>query len=168
MHAQAGARAADVAGLRQSLAVARRAREAGKHPFGCVLVGPDGTTLLEQGNAFDAEGRMGHAETVLARRACAAFGAEELARCTVYISAEPCAMCAGALYWAGVGRVVYAMSEAKLGRIIGPHPDNLTLDLPCRAVFAAGQRAVEVVGPLLEDDAEAVGLHDGVWGRPHE
>jgi len=152
-------------GLRLSLAVARRALEAGKHPFGCVLVGPDGAVLMEQGNAFDSEGRTGHAETVLARRACAAFSAELLAESTVYISAEPCAMCSGALYWAGVGRVVYAMSEERLKRIIGPHPDNLTLDLPCRTVFAAGQRPVEVIGPLLEEDPEAVGIHDGVWER---
>ena len=154
-----------VQGLRLSLAVARRALEAGKHPFGCLLVGPDGAVLMEQGNAFDSEGRTGHAETVLARRACAAFSAELLAESTVYISAEPCAMCSGAQYRAGVGRVVYAMSEERLKRIIGPHPDNLTLDLPCRTVFAAGQRDVEVIGPLLEDDPEAVGIHDGVWGR---
>jgi tRNA(Arg) A34 adenosine deaminase TadA len=155
----------DLALLRQSLAVARRAREAGKHPFGALLADAEGRVLMEQGNAFDSEGRVGHAETVLARRACAAFTAEELARTTMYVSAEPCAMCAGALYWAGIGRLVYAMSEAKLKAIIGPHPDNLTLDLPCREVLASGQREVEVVGPLLEDDAECVGLHDGVWDR---
>lgn len=153
----------DIALLRQSIAVARRARESGKHPFGAVLADAEGRVLMEQGNAFDEEGRVGHAETVLARRACAAFSAEELAATTMYASAEPCAMCAGALYWAGIGRLVYAMSEAKLRGIIGPHPDNLTLDLPCREVLASGQRPVEVVGPLLEDDPECVGLHDGVW-----
>lgn len=155
----------DIALLRQSLAVARRARANGKHPFGAILVDAEGRVLMEQENAFDTEGRTGHAETVLSRRACAAYGAEELARMTIYVSAEPCAMCAGSLYWAGIGRLVYAMSEHKLGRIIGPHPDNLTLDLPCRTVLAAGQRPVEVIGPLLEEDAEAVALHDGVWGR---
>lgn len=155
----------DIALLRQSLAVARRARANGKHPFGAILVDAEGRVLMEQESAFDTEGRTGHAETVLSRRACAAYGAEELARMTIYVSAEPCAMCAGSLYWAGIGRLVYAMSEHKLGRIIGPHPDNLTLDLPCRTVLAAGQRPVEVIGPLLEEDAEAVALHDGVWGR---
>ncbi len=152
-----------IALLRHSLAVARRARENGKHPFGAILVDAQGRVLMEQENAFDTEGRTGHAETVLSRRACAAYTAEELAQTTMYVSAEPCAMCAGSLYWAGIGRLVYAMSEHKLGRIIGPHPDNLTLDLPCRTVLAAGQRKVEVIGPLLEEDAEAVALHDGVW-----
>ena len=153
----------DIALLRASFAVARRAREAGKHPFGAILVDAGGRVLLEQENAFDTEGRVGHAETVLARRACAGFTAEALAATTMYISAEPCAMCAGAIYWAGIGRVVYALSEHRMKRIIGEHPDNLTLDLPCRVVLGAGQRVVEVVGPLLEDDAEALGLHDGAW-----
>jgi tRNA(Arg) A34 adenosine deaminase TadA len=71
-------------------------------------------------------------------------------------------MCAGALYWSGVGRVVYGLSEKRLKSLTGAHPENPTLDLSCRAVFAAGQRAVEVVGPLLED--EGVALHAGAWG----
>jgi tRNA(Arg) A34 adenosine deaminase TadA len=154
-----------IAFLRLSFAVARRARANGKHPFGAILVDGEGKVLMEQENAFDTEGRTGHAETVLSRRACAAFTAEELAQTTMYVSAEPCAMCAGSLYWAGIGRLVYAMSEHKLGQIIGPHPDNLTLDLPCRVVLEAGQRTVEVIGPLLEDDPEAAAMHDGVWER---
>ncbi|WP_375781512.1 nucleoside deaminase [Roseococcus suduntuyensis] len=156
----------DIAHLRHAFTVARRARANGKHPFGATLVDEQGRVLMEQENAFDTEGRTGHAETVLSRRACAAYSAEELARTTMYVSAEPCAMCAGSLYWAGIGRLVYAMSEEKLKRIIGPHPDNLTLDLPCRVVLESGQRPVEVIGPLLEDDPEAAALHDGVWDRP--
>jgi tRNA(Arg) A34 adenosine deaminase TadA len=84
-----------------------------------------------------------------------------LAGCTLYSSAEPCAMCAGAIYWTGIGRVVYGLSERRLKIITGNHAENPTLDLPCRTVFAAGQRSVEVIGPLLEDEAAA--LHDGVW-----
>ena len=62
-------------------------------------------------------------------------------------------MCAGALYWAGVGRVVYGQSEAGLKAATGKHEENPTLALPCRIVFEAGQRPTEVVGPLLEDEA---------------
>lgn len=153
----------DMALLRRTLGLARQARRNGKHPFAALLAGPDGTVLMEQENGFDLEGRVGHAETILARRAAQAFTAEALQATTMYASAEPCAMCAGTIYWAGIGRVVYALSEHKLKGLIGPHPDNLTLDLPCRAVFAAGQRAVEVIGPLAEEDAEAVGLHEGAW-----
>jgi tRNA(Arg) A34 adenosine deaminase TadA len=70
-------------------------------------------------------------------------------------------MCAGAAYWAGVGRVVYGLSEKALCEMVGPHEKNLTLDLPCRSVFAAGQRRVLVLGPLLE--AEAAELHRDFW-----
>ncbi len=70
-------------------------------------------------------------------------------------------MCAGAIYWAGVGRLVYGMSERDLKSLTGNHPENPTLDLPCRDVFAAGQRRVEILGPLLDEEARAV--HLGAW-----
>lgn len=70
-------------------------------------------------------------------------------------------MCSGAIYWAGIGRVVYGLSEARLKAMIGPHPENLTMALECRTVFAAGQRAVAVEGPLLE--GEAAEAHKGFW-----
>jgi tRNA(Arg) A34 adenosine deaminase TadA len=148
--------------LRRTLAIALDARAAGNHPFGAILVGPDGAVLLEAGNAHAAAGdRTAHAERVLMTEASQRWSADVLAACTMYASAEPCAMCAGAAYWAGIGRVVYALSEHDLGRLIGPHPDNLTMNLPCRIVLGAGQRRIEVIGPLLEAEARAV--HDGFW-----
>ncbi len=118
--------------------------------------------LLEQENAYNPTQDMtGHAERVLMTRASQAYRPQFLADCTMYTSAEPCAMCSGAAYWAGVGRVVYGLSESQLKDITGNHPENPTLDLPCRTVFAAGQRKVVVVGPLLCEEASA--LHDGVW-----
>lgn len=62
-------------------------------------------------------------------------------------------MCSGAVYWSGIGRVVFGQTEKSLKEQTGDHDENPTLDLPCRTVFAAGQRQVEVVGPLLEDEA---------------
>ena len=148
--------------LRRSFEVARRAREHGNHPFGALLVGPDGAVLLECENGYLPDRDMtAHAERLLATKASRVYGPELLAGCTLYSSAEPCAMCAGAAYWAGIGRVVYALSERRLKEVTGAHPENPTLDLPCRTVFAAGQRRVEVVGPLLEDEGAA--LHEGVW-----
>ena len=152
----------DEALLRRAIEIAAQARMAGNHPFGAILAGQDGEILMEQGNDFD-EHRDGtaHAERVLMTRAAVAYDTAFLSGCTMYTSAEPCAMCSGAVYWTGLGRVVYGMSEKALKELIGPHPDNLTLDLPCREVFAAGQRTVEVVGPLLEEEAAAV--HRGFW-----
>jgi tRNA(Arg) A34 adenosine deaminase TadA len=148
--------------LRHTLDIARQARAAGNHPFGAILVGPDGSVLMEAGNAHgDAGDRTAHAERVLMTRASLAYTTGFLAGCTMVASAEPCAMCAGSAYWAGVGRVVYGLSERELRRLIGPHPENLTMDLPCRTVLGAGQRTIEVVGPLLEDEARTV--HEGFW-----
>lgn len=148
----------DEALLRQAFAVALRSREGGDHPFGAVLADSDGNLLMEQGNGFSAEGhdRTAHAEKLLATRAGKAFSLEVLAGCTLYTSAEPCAMCSGAIYWAGIGRVVYGQTERGLKAMTGDNPENPTLDLPCEVVFAAGQRATEVVGPLLEDEATAL------------
>ena len=156
-------RAYDEALLREAFAVAKRSREAGDHPFGAVLADADGEVLMEQGNGYSSEGgdRTAHAERLLASRAARAYGLDFLSRCTLYSSAEPCAMCAGAIYWAGVGRVVYGQSEKALKAQTGAHEENPTLDLPCGIVFAAGQRTTEVVGPLLE--AEAAALQADFW-----
>jgi pyrimidine deaminase RibD-like protein len=148
--------------IRLTLDIARASRAAGNHPFGAVLVGPDGTVLMEEGNGHgDAHDRTAHAERVLMTRASRTYSAAFMAATTMYANAEPCAMCAGAAYWAGVGRVVYGLSEREMKDLIGPHPENLTMDLPCRIVLAAGQREIEVVGPLLEQECREV--HDGFW-----
>jgi tRNA(Arg) A34 adenosine deaminase TadA len=154
--------------LRRAFAVARGSRDRGDHPFGAILVGPDGAILMEQGNGFSSEGgdMTAHAERLLATRASRTYGVAFLAGCTLYSSAEPCAMCSGAIYWAGIGGVVYGQAEKSLRAMTGSHGENPTLDLPCRVVFAAGQRLVEVVGPLLEDEAAA--LQEGFWtDAPH-
>ncbi len=148
--------------LRRAFDVARRAQRHGNHPFGAILVGPDGQVLIEAENGYLPDRDMtGHAERLLATQASRTLDARVLARCTIYASAEPCAMCAGAIYWSGIGRVVFGLTERRLKELTGNHPENPTLDLPCRTVFGAGQRPVEVLGPLLED--EAVALHAGVW-----
>ena len=148
--------------LRRSFDVARRARAHGNHPFGAILVDAGGEILIETENGLMPDRDMtGHAERLLATQASKQLGSQVLAECTLYTSTEPCAMCAGAIYWTGVGRVVFGLSERRLKAITGSHTENPTLDLPCRTVFAAGQRPIEVIGPLLEDEAAA--LHDGVW-----
>ena len=149
--------------LRIAIAESQKAKEAGLHPFAAILVGPDGTVLMTQHNAYMPDHDMtGHAERVLMTRASTTLPIELLGDCSIYSSAEPCAMCAGAIYWTGLKRLVYGLSEHRLKAITGDHPENPTLDLPCRLVFAAGQRQVEVIGPLLEEEAAAV--HKGAWG----
>ena len=148
--------------LRQSFALAEDAKKQGIHPFAALLVDQDGKVLMTQVNGYLPDLDMtGHAERKLMTRASKAYRPDFLAKCTMYVSAEPCAMCAGAAYWAGLGRLVYGLSEDRLKQITGNHPENPTLALPCRRVFESGQRHVEVIGPCLEEEAAAI--QQGVW-----
>ena len=152
--------AGDIAQLRKAIALSATSRALGHHPFAATVVDADGTVLAECINA-SADDCTGHAEVNAVRAAWKARPANGLKHATLYSSAEPCAMCAGAIYWSGISRVVYALSEEHLLTLTGNHPENPTLSLPCREVFVRGQRAVEVQGPLLED--EAAKAHEGFW-----
>lgn len=148
--------------IRRAIDIARRAREHGNHPFGALLADAAGTVLVEAENTvITASDVTGHAETNLVRRASAQLAAATLAAATLYTSTEPCAMCAGAIYWSGISRVVFGLREGELRALTGSDARNPTLALPCREVFARGQRPIEVIGPVLEDEARAV--HDGFW-----
>jgi tRNA(Arg) A34 adenosine deaminase TadA len=146
--------------LARAVALAREARERGDHPFGALLVTADGT-VVEALNSVNTENDpTGHAETNLVRLAASSVEAGALASSTLFTSTEPCAMCAGAIYWSGIGRVVFALSEQGLAELVGD-ADEPTLDLPCREVFARGGRPIEVIGPV--DLPDAVAVHEGFW-----
>ena len=155
----------DLGHLRTAIEVAQKAREHGNHPFGAILVDENDQVLLQAENTVvTGSDCTGHAETNLMRLATQHFSLEKLARCTLYASTEPCAMCAGAIHWGTVSRVIYALGEIDLYDLIGPSPEHLLL--PCREVFARSQRAVEVIGPVLELDVEARAVHEGFWSIP--
>ena len=146
--------------LERAQALARRAMDAGHHPFGALLVAADHeTVLIEQGNVDS----VNHAEAVLARDAARRFSPAELWPCTLVTTVEPCAMCAGTQYWANIGRVVFGIEERALLALTGAHPENPTLDLPCRHVFARGQKDVKVIGPVAEAAESITALHRRYW-----
>ena len=146
--------------LRQAIDAARRARERGNHPFGAVLADEQGNVLLEAENTVITDHDCtGHAELNLMRLASQQYSFGALSRCTLYTSTEPCPMCSGSIFWSGVGRVVYALSEEGLYAMTGDSPDKLLLS--CRDVFARGGRSIEVLGPALEEEARQV--HEGFW-----
>lgn len=153
----------DIEYLRKAIAVAERSRANGDHPFGCILVNGAGEIVLEVGNAYQRDKGPGHAETNLAREAARRFDWDYLNDCTLYTSVEPCCMCAGTTYWAGIGAVVFGVTEARLGELTGDHPENLTMDLPARTVFAAGRRNIDVRGPFPELEAEVLSAHEDFW-----
>lgn len=149
---------------RRAIEIARQARAHGNHPFGSLLADAQGNILLESENTVNTErDATGHAETNLVRMASRKYERDFLAGCTLYTSTEPCAMCSGAIYWSGINRVVFALSEAGLLEMTGSDVENSTLALPSREVFARGQRKIEVLGPILVEEARVV--HAGFW-RP--
>ena len=146
--------------LRRANEVAKLAMEKGHHPFGAILVANDNETILmEQGNISS----VAHAESTLAQRAAQKFTSEQLWGTTLYSTAEPCVMCAGTQYWANIGRLVYGMSERQLLDLTGNHDENPTLDVPSRYVFARGQKAIRVWGPVDTVVEEIAALHKAFW-----
>jgi tRNA(Arg) A34 adenosine deaminase TadA len=119
--------------------------------------------LLEQVNCFSTDGGPGHAETNLARAAARKYSPEFLSGCTLYASVEPCCMCSGSAYWAGIGAIVFGTTEHALGKITGDHPENMTLDLPCRTVIASGRRNIDVRGPFEELETEILDSQRRYW-----
>ena len=148
--------------LRRANGVAARAMSLGRHPFGTILGAPDGETVLAEQGTVDT---VNHTETVLARTAAQNYSTDYLWQCTLVTTAEPCAMCAATQYWANIGHLVYGMTEARLLQLTGNHSENPTLDLPCREVFSRGQKAIEVIGPVAEVEAEIAALHLDFWKK---
>ncbi|MBG6213840.1 MAG: nucleoside deaminase [Cryobacterium sp.] len=151
--------------LRHAIEAARASREVGNHPFGAVLVTGEDIIIEGQNTVVTLGDPTGHAETNLVRIAATLLARDALHSSTLYTSTEPCAMCAGAIYWAGIGRVVYALPEEQLAAMVPRQDGEATLDLPCREVFARGGNSVTVAGPALL--AEAAEVHAGFWNaRP--
>lgn len=153
----------DIALLRESIRVGLEARAAGNHPFGAVLADANGEILMTMGNNYQVDKGPGHAETNLARAAAITYDEDFLATCTLYTAFEPCSMCAGTIYWAGIGRVAFGVTELRLAEMTGDNPENRTMALSCRDVLAAGQREVIVEGPFAAVEEEALKSHEGFW-----
>ena len=76
-------------------------------------------------------------------------------------------MCSGAIYWGNVGRVVYGISEKHILELTGSHQQNPTFDMPCRIIFAGGQKEIVVFGPIAntELEKEIVEVNYGYWDQ---
>jgi len=142
--------------LRQAIELARAARAEGNHPFGSLLTIDDKVVLTGKNTVFTDRDPTAHAETNLVADAIRRLSPEEIRRSVLYTSCEPCAMCAGKLYWAGIRSVVFALSSEQLGEIAGRN-----FLIPCTVLFAHAAEKVTVVGPLLLSEAREV--HIGYW-----
>ncbi|GAA0501033.1 nucleoside deaminase [Pigmentiphaga sp. GD03639] len=148
--------------LRRAIELANLARSRGNRPFGSVIVGADGTVLAE---AWNRNGETGdctaHAETEAIRLASPRHTREELAGATLYASGEPCVMCAGAIYWSNIRRVVFGIDAVRLRAFRGARLDQRDAELSCRDVFDASPVPIACIGPALLDEAAA--SHEGGW-----
>ncbi len=148
--------------LRDAIRWAGVARQRGNRPFGAVLVAPDGTTMGEAYcNTTETGHCTGHAETNLVRQASARWSREQMAAATLYSSAEPCVMCAGAIFWSNVGRVVFGIDAVRLRVFRGERAEQRDAELSCRDVFAASPHPIDCIGPALVDEASE--SHVGFW-----
>ena len=145
--------------LREAIALSKSALDHGGEPFGAVLVKDGKVILRAENNVFSGRDMTNHAELNLIKLATSQYDAAFLGDCTLYSSTEPCAMCTGAIYWSGVGRLVYACSEGRLGEIAG-----IGLDVPCRSILDTGSRKVPVIGPTDLEEAAAE-VHQSFWPR---
>lgn len=150
--------------LRHAFRLAGEARARGDRPFSAVIVAEDGTILAEglstQGSG--GGGTLAHSEMNACQAVISAgVPRPRLRRATIYSSGEPCAMCAAAIFYTGIGRVVYGLSAAAILHLRNAQPHTAGLGLSCRAVLETAAEAVEVVGPALE--AEGAVPHQGYW-----
>ncbi|KAF2235891.1 cytidine deaminase-like protein [Viridothelium virens] len=151
------------AGIRECLKVQGRAVQNGKPPFGACLMGPDNSTvLLMQGNVD----HVNHAESTLARSAAAQFTQEYLWTCTLYSTWEPCAMCTSTIYWAHIGRIVYAASNDQLMELTGKNNlTNMTMKWHCRDILSGSQKDIKVIGPISGIDRVVIMESDVYWSQ---
>ncbi len=148
--------------LRKAIAWSCTARARGNRPFGAIVVGASGQLLAEAYcNTTETGDCTGHAETNAVRQLSPHVGRDALSRATLYSSAEPCVMCAGAIFWSGIGRVVFGIDAERLRVFRGERAEQRDAELSCRDVFAASPHAIECIGPALIEEASAP--HIGFW-----
>ena len=139
-----------------ALAEARAAAARGEVPVGACLVGADGTVLARAGNqTLQDHDPTAHAEILVLRQAAQKLASERLTDCDLYVTLEPCAMCAGAISHARIRRVYFAASDEKMGAV--EHGPRLFQQPTCH-------HQPEVYGGIGEEEAVQM-LKDFFQGR---
>ncbi|WP_254763224.1 nucleoside deaminase [Natrinema marinum] len=149
--------ASDQSYVRRAIDLAESAVEHGNTPFGSLLVVDDEVVRTAENTTLTDEDISAHPEFTLARWAARELEADERAACTMYTSTEPCPMCASAIVYAGLGRVVYSVSVESLTEL----RDDGVIDIPCAEVVDRADGSTTVEGPVLED--EGLPIHEGYF-----
>jgi tRNA(adenine34) deaminase len=160
--AQADLDESDTRYLQMAIGWARMARERGNRPFGAVIVTQDGRVLAEAYcNTSESGDCTGHAELNAVRKVSPHISREVLATATLYSSVEPCVMCAGAIFWANIRRVVYGIDAGTLREFRAGRHIQLEPTVSCHDIFAASPHRIEAIGPALVEEASKP--HVGYW-----
>lgn len=143
--------------MHRALELAREAAARGDEPFGSLLVSADDDrVVMEERNAVNTGNDIArHPELTLARRAAAER--DDAGDLVMYTSTEPCAMCSGGIYIAGLRAVVYSVSAERAAELAG----GGGLVVPAADILERGRDAVELVGGILQDEGE--GIHREHW-----
>lgn len=142
--------------LRRAFELARQAGARGDAPFGAVLVAADGRVLAEGENTATTTGDpTAHAELELIRGLAGRADLRELGAATIYASGEPCPMCAAAIAWRGIGRVVYSVPSPRLSELLRDRPGP-AFTLRAHEVLASASTPISVEGPVLAEEGERV------------
>lgn len=145
--------------VRIAIETAKASKQKNNLPFGCVLVNKSGEVILTGENTINTDKDcLAHAEINLIREASKIYGYAYLNECSIYTSDEPCPMCTSAIYWSGIGRLVYGLSKTNYYKIVGRDNPNWVFEMPTRELLEKGGRKLEVIGPLLEDEAKMLHL----------
>ncbi len=140
--------------LQASLLIAKRSQENGNLPFGCLLADKDGTIIEEAENSVLSDNdSIAHCEINLVHQLAGKYDESFLQECTLYASTEPCPMCTGAIFWSGIGKLVFALSKNGYHAIAGTANPAHIFDLSSDTLLQYGGRKVIVSGPLMEKEA---------------
>ncbi len=151
--------ATDESYVRQAIDLAESAVANGNTPFGSLLVVDDEVVRTAENTTLTDDDISAHPEFKLARWAARELEPDERAACTMYTSTEPCPMCASAIVYAGLGRVVYSVPVDSLAEI----RDGGVIELPCAEVVERADADTSVEGPVLED--EGLALHEDYFAE---
>ena len=136
--------------------LAQKAESAGDHPFGSLLVKGE-QVLVESVNSVVSDCDVSaHAELNLVRQVTRDYSREDLFDMTLYSSTEPCAMCVGAIYWAGIKTIVYGVSARALAELVGEK-----FVWPSSELLARAGNQFSVHGPILSEQGMAI--HRRFW-----
>mgnify|MGYP000430476410 CR=1 FL=1 len=138
--------------VRRAIDLAESAVEHGNTPFGSLLVIDDEVVRTAENTTVTDDDIAAHPEFKLARWAARELEPRERASCTMYTSTEPCPMCASAIVYAGLERVVYSVAVDSLAAV----RDEDVIEIPCEEVVARADGSTTIEGPVLEDEGLAI------------